>query len=121
MHLPPLVFSTITAAVVYNRLFAGCEPAVPCAFPTPPKPSAEAPSSAAKGKGGARPTTIMQRPSGAARRKAITRCRMLRGEIRKWETDFEVAHRRKPTDADKEGGRELYHEYRKLKQIIRGE
>lgn len=124
MHLPPLVLGTIASAVIYNRLFAGCNPQVQCAFPALPKPTQEVTSVSSRGastKAGGRATTILQRPSGAARRKAITRCRVLRGEIRKWETEFELTYRRKPGDADKEAARDLYHEYRKLKQIIRGE
>ncbi len=105
-----LTFRSLLAHVVYDRLFAPCAhaPALPvdCGGP--------APSSAA---------SAQQRvchPSGAERRALISRCRLLRSDIRKFEDSFERTNGRKPGSADRSGMAHVYSEYRKLKTLVRG-
>lgn len=59
-------------------------------------------------------------PSGAGRRRDIARCRVLRATISKFEDTFSSLNARKPLGPDREPLKDIYLEYKVLKQQIRG-
>lgn len=59
-------------------------------------------------------------PSGAGRRRDIARCRVLRATISKFEDAFQTQSGRKPLGSDREPLKDIYLEYKVLKQQIRG-
>jgi hypothetical protein len=61
------------------------------------------------------------RPSAAVRRRDISRCRVLRGAIHKFEEEYLDAHGERPHGVQREPLAGIYAEYRLLKQTVRGE
>lgn len=67
-----------------------------------------------------RPPPRAVHPSGAGRRRDIARCRVLRATISKFEDTFSSLNARKPVGPDREPLKDIYLEYKVLKQQIRG-
>jgi hypothetical protein len=85
-------------------------------FPSDPPPAVTRTAGSLSKASGPRAT----HPSGAGRRRNIARCRVLRATIQKFEDTFTQDHRRKPHGAEREPMRDVYLEYKTLKQQIRG-
>lgn len=58
-------------------------------------------------------------PNAAARRKDISRCRVLRSTIHSFEEEFTASHGHKPHGHERAPLAEVYTEYRQLKQTVR--
>ena len=115
------VLPALLANVVFQQLFSFGDNTL--VLP-PARPAVEQPSqySAISGRSYFEYTSRSryERPSGATRRKDISRCRTLRTRIQSFEEEFEAKSSRKPHGVEREPLAATYAEYRSLKQRIRG-
>jgi hypothetical protein len=122
--LETLLSDTLTAATAEA---AGFRPQQRSAGPVPATRDAsrgsgtsEARKPAAAGSANDAAAQVSARPNAALRRKDISRCRVLRGTIHKFEEDFLAAHGHRPHGSEREPLADAYAEYRSLKQAVRG-